>query len=83
MGVNGIYRDQKQQQFVNAIFELTKSMDSTRMVIGNDGWEHTRTDILSIHDYTSEPEQIKQQYAKIKEKSEWFLIDDQLKIQLL
>jgi hypothetical protein len=67
-GVNGIYGDQKQQQFVNAIFELTKSMDSTRMVIGNDGWEHTRTDILSIHDYTSEPEQIKQQYAKIKEK---------------
>jgi hypothetical protein len=67
-GVNGIYRDQKQQQFVNAIVELTKSMDSTRMVIGNDGWEHTKTDILSIHDYSSEPDQIRQQYSKLEEK---------------
>ncbi|NDL66961.1 sugar-binding domain-containing protein [Anaerotalea alkaliphila] len=51
-GVNEILEDKRQQNFVDSLFQFVKSMDSTRLVIGNDGWEHARTDILSIHDYS-------------------------------
>jgi beta-galactosidase/beta-glucuronidase len=67
-GVNGIYGNQTQQQFVNSFYELAKSIDSTRMIIGNDGWEHTKTDILTIHDYTSEAEVLEKQYKNIHMK---------------
>ena len=30
---------------------MTKSIDKTRPVIANDGWEHTLADIITIHDY--------------------------------
>lgn len=33
------------------MYYLTKSLDSTRLVISNDGWEHTISDLLTIHDY--------------------------------
>jgi len=30
---------------------LTRSLDSTRPVVSNDGWEHALTDLYNIHDY--------------------------------
>lgn len=50
-GVPKVYTDGKQQNFVQGIYHLTKTVDGTRPVIGNDGWEHTATDILTLHDY--------------------------------
>ncbi len=41
----------QQVSFINSIYYLTKSLDSTRPVITNDGWEHTISDIITIHDY--------------------------------
>jgi hypothetical protein len=44
----------RQQAHIQALYYLTKSLDSTRLVIDNDGWEHTSaTDLFAIHDYTS------------------------------
>ncbi len=57
-GLNRIFDSTKIQNLVNGSFYLVKSMDSTRLVIGNDGWEHTLTDIVSIHDYNGDAEQI-------------------------
>lgn len=43
----------RQQAHLKALYYLTKSLDSTRLVIDNDGWEHTEvTDLFAIHDYT-------------------------------
>jgi beta-galactosidase/beta-glucuronidase len=50
-GIKNIFIDQKQQTFTESIYYLTKSMDHMRPVIVNDGWEHTISDIISLHDY--------------------------------
>ena len=40
-----------QRHYVQALYHLTKTLDPTRPVIGNDGWESVATDIIGIHDY--------------------------------
>jgi len=43
----------RQQAHLKALYYLTKSLDDTRLVIDNDGWEHTENiDLFAIHDYT-------------------------------
>jgi beta-galactosidase/beta-glucuronidase len=45
-------RDPQQQYHLKANYMLTKSLDPTRLVIENDGWEHTgTTDLFGFHDY--------------------------------
>lgn len=50
-GVSRIKVNKKQQAFTEAIYYLTKSFDQDRPVIVNDGWEHTISDIIALHDY--------------------------------
>lgn len=50
-GVPEIGSSLAQQNFVNAIYHLTHALDGTRPVITNDGWEHTLSDIVTIHAY--------------------------------
>ncbi len=46
-------RDPRQQQHLRAMYTATKSLDPTRLVIDNEGWEHTDlTDLFAIHDYS-------------------------------
>jgi beta-galactosidase/beta-glucuronidase len=46
-------RDPRQQNHLRSLYTLTKSLDSQRFVIDNDGWEHTEmTDLFGIHDYS-------------------------------
>ncbi|GAB6138580.1 glycoside hydrolase family 2 protein [Halanaerobaculum tunisiense] len=65
-GINEVFTNEKQQNFVNALVHLTKSLDDTRLVVGNDGWEHTITDILTIHDYNSDEEIMKERYKNME-----------------
>lgn len=53
-GVNEISHNVEEQNFVNALYYTVKSLDSTRLVIGNDGWEQTLTDVCTIHDYNTD-----------------------------
>lgn len=50
-GVGKIAWHKPEQAFTRAIYELTHALDGTRPVISNDGWEHTLSDILTLHDY--------------------------------
>ncbi|MEI6285401.1 MAG: sugar-binding domain-containing protein [Bacillota bacterium] len=50
-GVPEISVDEEQQSLSLSLYMMTKTIDSTRFVIANDGWEHTRSDILGIHNY--------------------------------
>ena len=43
--------DKLEQHFQNAMYEITKSIDDSRLCVGNDGWELTKTDICSVHNY--------------------------------
>jgi hypothetical protein len=54
--------NREQRQYVQALYYLTKTLDPTRPVIGNDGWESVATDIIGIHDYDDDPEQLAQRY---------------------
>ena len=54
---------QAQRHAVDALYHLTKTLDPTRAVIGNDGWESGATDIIGIHDYDNNIEHIRQRYG--------------------
>ena len=57
----------KQRHAVEALYHLTKTLDATRPVIGNDGWESSATDIIGIHDYDANVEHLRQRYgAEVK-----------------
>lgn len=56
-------RDPRQQQHLRAMYTLTKSLDPTRLVIDNEGWEHTDlTDLFAIHDYARNGEILWEKY---------------------
>ncbi|TGB03441.1 glycoside hydrolase family 2 protein [Halobacillus salinus] len=61
-GVNEVYHRTEQQAFVNALYYQAKAIDPTRLVVGNDGWEHTLTDILTIHDYNADADSMQASY---------------------
>jgi beta-galactosidase/beta-glucuronidase len=61
-GVPNLTLTQAHRNAVEALYHLTRTLDATRPVIGNDGWEASATDILGIHDYDSDPEKVKQRY---------------------
>ncbi|WP_059102585.1 glycoside hydrolase family 2 protein [Shouchella shacheensis] len=63
-GVGNILTDKKQQAFTEGIYHLTKSLDDTRPVIVNDGWEHTISDIITLHDYEEFAEQFLARYQE-------------------
>ncbi|MES2355967.1 MAG: glycoside hydrolase family 2 TIM barrel-domain containing protein [Pseudomonadota bacterium] len=48
---------------VEALYHLTKTLDPTRPVIGNDGWESSATDLIGIHDYDANTDHIRQRYG--------------------
>lgn len=58
----------KQQDFANSIYYLTKAIDNTRPVISNDGWEHTISDIITIHDYKQDSMLLLQEYTDKEKK---------------
>ncbi|HEX6293151.1 MAG TPA: glycoside hydrolase family 2 TIM barrel-domain containing protein [Herpetosiphonaceae bacterium] len=61
-GVPNLPEIVEQRHYVQALYHLTKTLDPSRPVIGNDGWESVATDIVGIHDYDDRPEQIIERY---------------------
>ncbi|RYE67006.1 MAG: glycoside hydrolase family 2 [Oxalobacteraceae bacterium] len=61
-GVPNLMSTQSHRNAVEALYHLTRTLDSTRPVIGNDGWEAAATDIIGIHDYDPSPEKIRARY---------------------
>lgn len=67
-GVSRIETQRSQQHFTEAIYHLTKSMDKYRPVIVNDGWEHTVSDIITLHDYEEAGEVLKKRYIEYQKE---------------
>ena len=61
-GVPNLPNSAAERHYVQALYHLTKTLDPTRPVIGNDGWESVATDIIGIHDYDSDPTRIARRY---------------------
>ncbi|MEH2003185.1 MAG: glycoside hydrolase family 2 TIM barrel-domain containing protein [Nostoc sp.] len=62
-GVPNLVETAAHRNYVLAMYHLTKTLDPTRPVISNDGWESTDTDILAIHDYDTKPQQLLRRYG--------------------
>ena len=59
-------RDPLQQNHLKALYTLTKSLDATRPVIDNDGWEHTdMTDLFAFHDYSRTGDLLLERYKEL------------------
>lgn len=67
-GVFKVETKRVEQHFTEAIYHLTKSMDKYRPVIANDGWEHTVTDIFTVHDYEENGELLRTRYLEFKDE---------------
>jgi hypothetical protein len=61
-GVPNLPNSAAERHYVRGLFHLTKTLDPTRPVVGNDGWESVATDIIGIHDYDSDPRRLRQRY---------------------
>lgn len=69
-GVNEVRFDKRQQEYTKAIYYLTKSIDGERLVISNDGWEHTITDVCTVHNYTASSRELYEHYSQIEKDSD-------------
>ena len=66
-GIKNVATDIQQQEFTEAIYYLTKTLDAERRpVVSNDGWEHTRSDIITIHNYTEFGDGIEYAYGDME-----------------
>lgn len=65
-GVPNIQRDIREQQHALAMYHLIKSIDPTRLVISNDGWEHMTTDLCTLHDYQWRQEVLQERYSTLE-----------------
>ena len=63
-GVPELAAIREQRHAVEALYHLTKTLDPTRPVIGNDGWESSATDIIGIHDYDANTDHIRRRYGE-------------------
>ena len=62
--------NEKQEAHLRANYWLTKSLDSTRPVIENDGWEHVdTTDLFALHDYARNGELLYEKYKNLGKES--------------
>lgn len=62
-GVPDLDRSDQQRSFVRALYAMTRALDPTRPVIGNDGWQHGVGDIFGIHDYTQDADVLRDRYS--------------------
>jgi beta-galactosidase/beta-glucuronidase len=62
-GVGELGRSTAQQEAVRAAYHRTHMLDGTRPVVGNDGWEYVAGDLLTIHDYSWDPEVLRSRYS--------------------
>jgi len=61
-GAPNLPQNPAERHYIRSIYHLTKTLDPTRPVIGNDGWESVATDIIGIHDYDSSLSRIRRRY---------------------
>jgi hypothetical protein len=61
-GVPNLPDSAEERHYVRTLYHLTKTLDPTRPVVGNDGWESVVTDIIGIHDYDQNAMRLARRY---------------------
>jgi beta-galactosidase/beta-glucuronidase len=71
-GVPNLPDSASERHWVQSLYHLTRTLDRTRLVVGNDGWESVATDIIGIHDYEDVPEQMAHRYRSLENRPKLF-----------
>jgi Glycosyl hydrolases family 2, TIM barrel domain len=66
-GTPDLPRNPAHRHYIDALYHLTKTLDPSRPVIGNDGWESAAADIIGIHDYDPDPSDLLRRYAEAEQ----------------
>ncbi len=62
-GVHDVETVPAQRHYVSALYHLTKALDPSRPAVGNEGWEHTDSDIWGVHDYGASGAGLRERYG--------------------
>jgi beta-galactosidase/beta-glucuronidase len=62
-GINDIHVSKEMQDFTLQMYDLFKPLAHDRFVISNDGWEHTKSDLLTFHNYAETFNDLEQIYG--------------------
>lgn len=62
-GLAGI-DDVTRARFITELYHATRALDGSRPVVSNDGWEHTLTDLCTLHDYGT-PAELQQRFRSV------------------
>lgn len=63
-GLRKLLGDSRQADFARSLYYLCKSLDPSRLVSTNDGWENINpTDIISVHDYRTLSDELTDYYS--------------------
>lgn len=66
-GVPNISHNRQQQHYSQTMYHYLHALDTTRLVISNDGWAMTETDICAIHNYNHGQKEETKKYDYFKE----------------
>lgn len=66
-GVPDLLTSEPQRAFATSLYYLTKAVDPSRLVVSNDGWEHTISDLLTIHDYSGDEDELRVRYSSVEQ----------------
>lgn len=67
-GLEDINGSGEQQYLPSSLYHMANRIDWTRPAISNDGWEHTDSDILTLHNYAKDGEALCQAYFGLKNR---------------
>ena len=67
-GVPEVKTNIEQQCLTTLASVNAKRIDSTRLVISNDGWQHTISDIITLHNYSQDAGEFRKLLSNIKDK---------------
>ncbi len=65
-GVPNLKTSNEQVQFLDEMYNYTKNLDNSRLIVSNDGWEHSKTDLFTIHDYESDYDILLNRYKNLE-----------------
>lgn len=58
--------DQESRQWLGTLASQVRALDSSRLVIDNDGWEHIDSDVYGLHSYASDGDSLADELATAK-----------------
>ena len=61
-GINDIVESVEVRKMTTDMYALVKPMVNGRLVISNDGWEHTMSDVITFHNYAETYEELQSLY---------------------